>query len=181
MTEESLTVNLNNFIAQIILPNPHSETKSSSKPSSATCSKSSNIAQNVEEQQQIEEEQNTSTTNTEDIKPHDTPRERSFNMVKTHLASLETDFVEYQQHVSIKFEKTFELITNKDKEIETLKEKLVKSESNQHNMQQSISDMTLTLLEQQEEIGKLKILVEKTHDELSQLKNKIVNYPLHDI
>ena len=102
-------------------------------------------------------------------------------MVKTHLASLETDFVEYQQHVSIKFEKTFELITNKDKEIETLKEKLVKSESNQHNMQQSISDMTLTLLEQQEEIGKLKILVEKIHDELSQLKNKIVNYPLHDM
>jgi uncharacterized protein YfdQ (DUF2303 family) len=63
-------------------------------------------------------------------------------MVKTHLASLETDFVKYQQHVSMKFVKTFKLITNKDNKIEILKEKLVQSESNQHNMQQSISDMT---------------------------------------
>ncbi|CAB3999478.1 Hypothetical predicted protein [Paramuricea clavata] len=105
--------------------------------------------------------------------PDTTPRERFFYVVKSNLATLESDFVELKQDLLKKIEDAFDLIKSKDEEITELKEKLNSEESKQNAMQQTISDLTLMLHDQKDETSKLKTSVKKSQSEFVELKIKI--------
>lgn len=94
-------------------------------------------------------------------------------MVKSNLATLESDFVELKQDLLKKIEDAFDLIKSKDEEITELKEKLNSEESKQNAMQQTISDLTLMLHDQKDETSKLKTSVKKNQSEIVELKIKI--------
>ena len=120
------------------------------------------------------EKKNEEKTTPQLIKSPDTiPRERSFYVVKSNLATLESDFVELKQDLLKKIEDAFDLIKSKDEEITELKEKLNSEESKQNAMQQTISDLTLMLHDQKDETSKLKTSVKKNQSEIVELKIKI--------
>ena len=115
-------------------------------------------------------------TKTNDLQDQvNTPREKSFQMIKSQVACLESDTVEFKQEISKSIEDIKEYIQKKDNDLMLLREKFERAQSNEKVNKQLINDLTLKQYKQDEEILKLKNMNKNQKHEIQQLKMKINN------
>ena len=106
---------------------------------------------------------NTTTTpsTTKDQLPADqtsspkSPKEKSLSTVKTNLASLEAEFVEFSQNTNRAIHELTTLLTNKDEEIQQLKYEINTLNITKTQNQKLLSDLTIKQFESEEQIKKL--------------------------
>ncbi|CAB3996547.1 Hypothetical predicted protein [Paramuricea clavata] len=105
---------------------------------------------------------------TEPVNQAESPREKTFSFVKSNLAHLESDFIDFKQTMSKSLEQ-------KNEELKILQDKLIMMESKETNMQQIIGDLTLKQYAQDEEIKKLKSHTKNQQHEYRNLQKKLNN------
>lgn len=107
----------------------------------------------------------------------ESPREKSFTMVKSNLATLESDFTDFKQITQRVTEELSCSLKNKDKEIDHLKERINFLLFSKDAQQQLLSDVIVKQLQMEQEIGDLhakckKIQTNKTKTNDSQPSNQ---------
>jgi chromosome segregation ATPase len=110
-----------------------------------------------------------------------TPCERSFSMIKTQAATLESDMVNFKQEILKSLEDVMETLEQKDNQIALLNDKISQAHSNDIVRKQTISDLSLKQYEQQEEINKLKHTIKNQQQQIQSLKLKFNTLPHHNV
>ena len=111
-----------------------------------------------------------------------TPRERSFSMIKTQAATLESDMVNFKQEILKSLEDVMETLEQKDNQIALLNDRISQAHSNDIVRKQTISDLSLKQYEQQEEINLLKHTIKnQQQQQIQSLKLKFNTLPRHNV
>ena len=78
---------------------------------------------------------------TETLTP--SPRGKSLGSIKSNIANLESEFVEFKQSVLKSFLATTDCMAKKDKEIKTLTDKINMTQSNATNLRKLINELNI--------------------------------------
>ena len=97
-----------------------------------------------------------------------TPRDKTFSQMRLQLANIEAEFVLHRENTKQTISELSRSIETKDKEIVTLK-------NTEREKQQTISDLTLKLLQMEENINALNTKIEEKNSNLQQSVHKIQN------
>ena len=100
-----------------------------------------------------------------------TPRDKTFSQMRLQLANIEAKFVLHRENAKQTISELSQSIETKDKEIVTLKN----TEKEKQVKQQTISDLTLKLLQMEENINALNKKIEEKNSNLQQSAHKIQN------
>lgn len=100
----------------------------------------------------------------------DSPREKTFSMIKSHLADLEADFVIYKENTNSTIKDLKETIEKKDEEITSLKEEILSLKSSDKDKQQTLSDLTIKQLQIEDEISS----INKEHKQFQEKNTNLI-------
>jgi chromosome segregation ATPase len=95
-----------------------------------------------------------------------TPRDKTFSQMRLQLANIEAEFVLHRENTKQTISELSQSIETKDKEIVSLK-------NTEKEKQQIISDMTLKLLQMEENINALKKRCKKIEEKNSNLQQSV--------
>ena len=99
----------------------------------------------------------------------DSPREKTFSMIKLHLSNLEADFISFKENTNKQIRELKETIHKKDEEIRLLKNEITSLKSTNKDKQQTMCDLTSKQLCMEEQINK----INNEHDKQGKLIQNI--------
>ena len=120
------------------------------------------------------DKQNTSTENSQTT-PVNSPRDKTFTMIKQHLSNLEVDFISFKEDTNTKMKQLNETIEKKDENITLLNSEIRSLKLLNKEKDKTISDLSSKQLCMEEQIEKLITELDKNKQQLKNACKKQSN------